>query len=396
MKKNITNTAIDIGIITNAPFPQGVAATNRIISYVKALIHRDVGVKVYITKPTEKSGNIINRNTEGFFEAIEYEYLSDSTIWPQNKSKIFKLGVLIKGYIKLIVKVINERPGIIITYTKDFTTKLLLIVLKRILNFNLFFEETEYPNILSKKTNKFYKKLYLKLYKWADGMIVMTNELSDYYSKLGVMNLFNLPMTVDSSRFSESSHLITPKKYFIYVGGNGGFVRDGVFNIIQGFGLICNSYPDYRLYIVGAIEKSASNFLIINNYIKEQNMTDKVLFLGSKLPEEIPLLLMQAKGIIMAPPADFPSGGFPTKLGEFLASGRPVICTKVSEIPLYLNSDNSFLVNPKDINGIRDAVEYIIDNPENSNKVGLNGKHLAETTFNPETYINKLLNFLNL
>ena len=29
-------------------------------------------------------------------------------------------------------------------------------------------------------------------------------------------------------------------------------------------------------------------------------------------------------------------GGFPTKLGEYLATGNPVVVTKVGEIPNYL------------------------------------------------------------
>ena len=41
-------------------------------------------------------------------------------------------------------------------------------------------------------------------------------------------------------------------------------------------------------------------------------------------------------------------GGFPTKLGEYLATGKPVCVTKVGEITVYLEDNvSAFLAEPE-------------------------------------------------
>ena len=59
-------------IITREPFPNGMAATNRIKCYAKALIQEGVQCKVLIFIRTENKGTIIkNIEGKGVFEGIE-------------------------------------------------------------------------------------------------------------------------------------------------------------------------------------------------------------------------------------------------------------------------------------------------------------------------------------
>lgn len=387
---------INLGIVTTAAFPNGLAATNRITSWAQVLSKNDVSVKVYIIKPTEKVNEIHNKYAKGIYQAIEYEYVNNSTIWPIHSSKFLKLWIIIVGYFKMIVKLSNDRPSTVITYTSNFFIRILLLFFQVFLKYHLIIEETEYPKILKKKQNKFFKQLYINTYGYANGMMVMTKELSDYYFNIGVKNVFLLPMSVDANRFSNIKKNNEKTKYFAYCGGNGGFERDGILDIMKGFKVFSHENPQYKMLIIGPINKLSTSYIILDNYIKKNNLTKKVEFTGTKPSNEIPELLVNATGIVMAPPKDFESGGFPTKLGEFLASGTPVICTSVSEIPLYLNETNSFLVAPKDVEGITRAMEFIVNNPIICRDVGEEGKKLANTVFNAETYLSDLLKFLKL
>ena len=98
---------IDLAIVTNAPFPIGMASTNRILSYAKTIAIEKL-VKVYIPKPTEDIRNQRNFTTKGIIDDIQYEYMNKTTLWPFDKSKIFKLGVVLIGYFKLIREVITK------------------------------------------------------------------------------------------------------------------------------------------------------------------------------------------------------------------------------------------------------------------------------------------------
>jgi glycosyltransferase involved in cell wall biosynthesis len=103
---------------------------------------------------------------------------------------------------------------------------------------------------------------------------------------------------------------------------------------------------------------------------------------------------MHATGIIMAPPKDFESGGFPTKLGEFLASGTPTICTRVSDIEFYIAENEAFLAKPDNIGELVEHMTFIAGNPSESMVTGFRGAQKARKIFNAETYISKMIGFV--
>jgi len=381
---------------TSIPFPVGAAATNRIISYLKLMVRNGLYCKVLLTKATEKEGQVVNQNTFGTVDGIAYRYLSRSTILPGKGKKIVKIKNYIYSKLLLIRELIQLRPTVVITYSYSFSVKILLISAARIFKFRLLFEETEYPKILKRKRAQWMEKIYLKQYLYADGMIVMTKTLNDYYSSLGVKHIFHLPMTVDSSRFSGYAKSGTKNMEFVYAGGSGGFIRDGVLLIVQAFLMFQSTYRNYRLVIAGPIDRNGSVFKSIQECILRNGADDSVVFTGNLKSDEIPGLLMHATGIIMAPPKDFESGGFPTKLGEFLASGTPTICTRVSDIEFYIAENEAFLAKPDNIGELVEHMAFIVENPSESRETGFRGAQKARKIFNAETYISKMIDFVTL
>jgi glycosyltransferase involved in cell wall biosynthesis len=389
------NYKTDLVIVTNEPFPIGMAATNRIISYAKYLaIFKNV--TVLIPAPTEDKYNLNNKFAYGELEKLKFEYTNKTTIWPFDKNKIIKMIIILVGLFNLIKKIIILKPKSIIIYSSLNYTRKTLLILRPILKFNIFAEENEYPKILKKTNQKIRIKNYLKFYSKCDGMIVMTKELKKYYKSINVRNIFHLPMTVDIARFNSVFLNFLNFEYFIYVGGGGGFERDGVVNIIESFSMFNELYPDIKLIIIGKLDnnKPLTNeiFLIIEN----KKIKENIIFLGAKRSEQIPNYLINSLGIVMAPQTNFESGGFPTKLGEFLASGRPVITTSVSEIPFYLNNKNSFLIEPGNNNSIFLAMKKIKENSIIADKIGIEGKKTAELHFNITTYKDNLIEFLKI
>jgi glycosyltransferase involved in cell wall biosynthesis len=382
-------------IVTTEPFPLGMAATNRIISWAGVIATSGIQIKTYIIKPTENPNHIQNKFATGVHKGISFEYVNKTTIWPKQRSKLYKLFTLFKGYYLMIRCIKRDSPAIVVTYTNDNIIEIILLLIRPFLKYKIVTEETEYPKILKKKYCRFITNLYLSIYRFSDGMLVITKELSDYYKSIGAKNVFYLPMTVDSSRFDNLVKVTTNQPFFLYVGGSGGFKRDGVFDIIKAFHLFSIKYPTYKFIVVGPVDETNEEFKKMKSYISDNNLNNKILFTGSKSTNDIPQLLADATGIVMAPPKNFVSGGFPTKLGEFLAAGTPVICTRVSDIPLYLNEANSYLSDPGDITSLSILMEEIILYPEISITKGQKGKELAQSVFNAETYKNSLLKHLN-
>lgn len=385
---------VNLGIVTNEPFPFGMAATNRIISYAKEISQQDITVKIYIAKPTEYDGIILNTKPRGNYNNIKFKYVHDRTEWIKQDNKLTKALVIVNGLILLFVNLKKDRPKSIILVSNDSKLILAMWLASKIYKFEYYQEKSEYPVVVQKKTNSLFKWFYLLRYRLFDGIIVMTQELKEFFYGIGQENLFHLPMSVDVSKFSNLIKTDS-NKHFSYCGG-GNYERDGLFDIVMAFIDICKIYSNYELHIIGPVNEKDAYLKNILVEISKSECSKKIHFIGRVSNAEVPQLIMNAECLIMTPQNDFTSGGFPTKLGEYLSTGNPVICTKVSEIPDYLDDTNAILIDPGHNSLIFKAMEFVIQNPDKCKSIGDNGKLVVQNNFLVKTYIKGLINYLKL
>ena len=92
---------------------------------------------------------------------------------------------------------------------------------------------------------------------------------------------------------------------------------------------------------------------------------------------------------------DYARAGFPFKLGEFLATGKPVIASRISDVEALLEDRrDAALVEPGDSGGIVKAVEYLMDHPADAAAIGGRGREKARALFDYRTQGQLLLKFL--
>ena len=76
---------------------------------------------------------------------------------------------------------------------------------------------------------------------------------------------------------------------------------------------------------------------------------------------------------------------FPHKIGEYCASGNPIITTNYGEIKSYFVDGKSALIAEHyDVQEFADKMLYVISNPEKANEIGENGKRVGLINFNYE------------
>jgi len=74
--------------------------------------------------------------------------------------------------------------------------------------------------------------------------------------------------------------------------------------------------------------------------------------------------------------------GDPIALKEALASGKPLVGTKVGGIPAQIKDGwNGFLVAPGNEKQLAEKIRYLMDNPEEREKMGKNSRKLAREEF---------------
>jgi glycosyltransferase involved in cell wall biosynthesis len=395
MKDNIVRFLF----ITDQPVPQGLAGTNRLLSLAKGVVENGHRASILIVNPTEKKGKQKNNQKKGTIDSIGFQYLSPSVVIPSNI--LLKVLSFLYSSLHLLFKVIvtskaNLPDAIIMLHTWAIYP-LVLWPFAKLRGIKLLQERNEYPfiNIRNKgmlrRVDYFiYTHIVLRLF---DGMVLMTKNLVMHYHRYVSRNcmMIHLPMTVDTTRFNLPAKPVMSCNYLAYTGYLYGD-KDGVPDMLKAFARFVQTYKDYKLCVIGD-NTNAIEFEKIKSLLVELTIEDKVIFTGRVERDEIPAYLQHAKLLLLARPDNIQAqGGFPTKLGEYLATGVPVVVTKVGEIPDYLSDGkNAFLAEPDSPESFAAKMMEAIDNYPFAIEVGENGRMVANNAFSHKVQGRKLI-----
>lgn len=394
---------IKIVILYKGPFPIGLAQTNRLISYAKGFINNGSNVKILCLKPTEKYRNIVNEMPNGVYKDIPFLYSSKKTI----KSKYFIIRRLqnifgLLNAFRIIFKDHKKKKiDAIIFASTSLWTEFYFYILTRLLKIIYLREESEYPCIYFRNSfiGKFSLKIYERFnYKFYDGLLVISQILINYLRPKMRKNgsILHVPMMVDFERFKNlSSNSKINKKNIAYI-GTLNFVKDGVDILIKSFAKIVTDFKDIKLCLIGdSINIDIQNKIqeIINDYC----LRNKVILKGRVNSEDIPQLLLESKILALARPSSLQAqGGFPCKLGEYLATANPVVITDVGEISDYLEDGKSaFIAKPDSVDAFAKKLIYVLEHPKLADKVGIKGKKVALEFFNNYKQATNIINFIS-
>jgi len=205
------------------------------------------------------------------------------------------------------------------------------------------------------KLNFLRKVISRKIFNGADRIIVVTKNLETAIERLNVKTPFTIiPNVVDISIFSiDHSRTKRSKKQMLHI----STLEEQSKNISGLLESICKlsvSRQDFELQII-----SDGNLHPAINLAKKLNIFDKsVFFDGTKTTEEIAAIMQHSDFFILF--SNYES--LPCVLIESLASGIPVIATKVGGIPEHITNDLGLLVEPGNKEQLLNAMNQMLDN----------------------------------
>jgi len=389
------------------PFPSGAANTNRILTYCRGFVEHGAAVKVVVIKPTESVANgIRNHEVAGDFRGTEFFYSAGSTV--RSGSFIARRFQDLWGTVNGLLEVWREKrrgrlDALVLAGVSSGPTIALFWLTSRLVGVKLLQERSEYPEALYwVRKGSFpraqYGRLYLAwAYKAFDGMLIMTNPLVEFLRPLMRRSARYLlvPMTVEPDRFI-GVDVLPPiaAPYVAYCGDPSG-TKDGVPILLEAFGRIASRFPELKLAIIGGAGDQ-STLEGLRNQASQHGIADRLILTGFVPRENVPAYLCNARVLALARPTGLQAqGGFPTKLGEYLATGRPVVITAVGEIPLYLeDGKTAFIAAPDSAESFADKLAFALQNEELAQAVGENGRRLALERFNYRVQAGNALAFI--
>lgn len=385
----------DIIFLFNDAFPVGMAGTNRLISLAAGIVKQGFKTIVLCLRPTENKNSILNTRVEGNYKGISYLYTAKKTIWPTHKT--LKFFFIVRGLFFGAKEIIdNKNAFALISPVDSFRINIFFYVICKLKGIKYIRIVDEYPPYVLNPNN--YGFLYVHImekyfYKLFDGALVISNELREYYKsrmKKGT-RIELIHMTVESDRFS-CSEVVNCENYIAYCGNIGYQNKDGLPILLRAFKIFSTSIKDYKLYIIGDTKQEDERNLLFE-LVRKLDLYNKVVFTGKVHRDDIPKYLCNAKILVLSRPNNVQSkAGFPTKLGEYLATGNPVVVTKVGEIEDFLiDEENAFLTEPNNPENFAHKMLYVVRNYAFAREVGERGRALTEKVFNGDVQSEKII-----
>jgi glycosyltransferase involved in cell wall biosynthesis len=145
------------------------------------------------------------------------------------------------------------------------------------------------------------------------------------------------------------------------------------------------------------VNGSPSEIAGIRDYINKKGLQDAIL-LNTKLPFKKLVEEYQDALALLIPlrTTQQDAARFPHKIGEYIATGRPIITGNVGEINSYFfNRETAFIAEEFTVDAYARLMEGVVGNKSLANVIGEKGRKLGEQRFHYSPYGATLSNFLS-
>ena len=360
------------------------AASIRALAYFRGMSELGVRATVVYFFPDDRRSKVQTQ-----FEGISIRYYWDKHFL--NAGPLKYLSYL--GYIRDLKKHLVPGDVVYIYGLNDIKSRFAGID-----GVKVYYEVTESPLVSLPGTNLYKPSLseYLDDCRKMDGIIVISQKLKSYFIEQGIAaeKLSVINITVDSKRFEGVTKDSSSGRSIVYCGSVSNN-KDGVDRLIKAFAAICKKHSDVHLCLLG---KASSADVKNSNeeLIRHLKIEDRVSMPGRVAFSDMPQWLVNATVLALDRPNNIQAEyGFPTKLGEYLLSGNPVVVTAVGDIPLFLKDKESALIaNPDDNDEFAEKLDWALSHPEEGQMIGERGREIALSQFNYLTETKKLVEIL--
>jgi glycosyltransferase involved in cell wall biosynthesis len=372
-----------------------MAGTKRNQHAIEALKqYDDVTVRVIVLRQSTE----VNQPS-GIHDGVEYETVGPD-LWGAHfllRSPVFfqKSRIAIRNAFRPNAK------NILMVYGWPTFENMPMILQARKCGYKVVFDIVEdYNNaddissLWHKGTNASARFLSKGISKIADGIIVISSHLERKFKDLTreKVPFHRRLISVDTIKLRYVPPWQADTISLFYAGSFG--TKDGVTNLLEAFDLLASKHAQLRLILSGVGEPDRMKS--VQCRIECSPYRDRITYTGYLTDSEyLSLLSLIDIPCMTRVNSRDANAGFPFKLGEFLASGKPVIASLISDVgSLLSHRENAFLIMPGSVKGIVFGIEYLLCHKDEAVQIGKRGRQIAQEQFDTRAQGHKLYEFL--
>jgi glycosyltransferase involved in cell wall biosynthesis len=241
-----------------------------------------------------------------------------------------------------------------------------------------------------------YKWQHNFLLKFFNGGIVLSRFLRDHFVKLGLKEeqVCLQPHLVDMKNFEEVKNTPIFSQEITSFGVLGSINHfNGITDLLIAYKNVSEKRQDVALVLIGGSE---DDYKYCKDVAQKHQIKGRIDYVGKIHYNELAGIMKKCDVFILPRPATKEAiAGFPTKVGEFCSSVRPLIITNYGDIPLYFKDKyNALLANPGDPPSLASKMLFVLENREEAKKIAENGYQWVVDTIEFKIGAKKIDEFL--
>ncbi|ADH90490.1 glycosyl transferase group 1 [Ancylobacter novellus DSM 506] len=293
----------------------------------------------------------------------------------------------------LLISQLRRARQDLLVFSTDPQLLLQCLVVARLFRVRILHEITEYPSevlpcsLYGRFSLWFWEKVFVRA---VDRQVVISRALRAYVEALNPhAAILTIPATTVFGAREEWEPRGGPFT-FVYTGSLNER-KDGVLSLVAAFRRLFEIYPDSQLDMYGHGYPHEAE--AVREMIDGQGLAGIVRLHAAIPSSEVPAVLHGASALVLCRPSSKQAtGGFPTKLAEYLAAGRPVVVTQTGDIGLYLEDGvSAYLVPPDSVEAFAEGMRRVVDDPAQAERIGRVGWEVGRRHMDVEAAARRFL-----
>ena len=230
----------------------------------------------------------------------------------------------------------------------------------------------------------------------SDKMILFSYYLKDLYLQMGYLeeNIFVQPNLTD---FEYWKPVATKIKYTLGYSG-APYQKDGLSDLFRAMSMLNGDLSNISLLVIGDAPFGKSLIPDLRLECERLGLSGKVTFTGLVQSSKVKHYLSECEILTITRPSTIQTqAGFPTKLGEYFASGKPILATDFGDMGRYFKNGSEIVMaecgNPQ---SIANKLHWMLQNRNELELISKNGYEKAKKLLEYESSVTKIHNFLSL
>ena len=383
-------------------FPHGMAATMRVRLLARAMVQAGAEAHVICLQPVDSPLLTQNRETCGVWHGVTFEYTSGTPVRHPSfvTRRLFEARGWLIGALRLVQLRGHDRVDAVHLYFSVHDAlphRAAFVLLLHLLGVPVVMELNEHPWALKDDSTAVERRVSPTA--GMSGVVSISRFLTDWAREEAARHRVRLPIAevpvlVDLSEQPHVRDLPMGDPLVVFAGSP--WYSETVDFILRAMEYVWPRFPACCLVITGARPGDTRAESLAGQLRRNGAVAEGRVRVAGYLTRDELLDLYQEARVLLVPLFDDvrSEARFPTKVAEYLASGRPVVSTCVGEMARLLTDGENVLMCPAgDAEQYGDRICALLADRELSTKVGAAGREYARAYFAYEGYGQLLIDF---